>query len=203
MHRFLPFAALLFASNAMAGGTLQVERKGLFPTFAWVDGQPHGKVKGKTPLSLVLDVGTHEVWIAMDDTSTFTLCHGLVEITEGATTTVLHKGLKCSGLTPGLPDGPTAFKGASVRFTVSGDIDAWVSVDGGRAYALPSAPFEFNLMPGKHNIVLYRDVGKTSVFDQGAFSLQQGEQLPITCTPGGCMGFDQPPVVIVNVNIQK
>ena len=192
---------MLFAlatTTALAGGVIAIDKNGLAPTWGGIDGGPVGKVKGgKVPMSWPAAVGTHEVWLAWDEVGTVTQCHGLVDVAEGGTTTVVAKMLKCEGLKVGLPNGATAFKGARVSFLLDSAVDAWVSVDGGQALALPAVPFELNLAPGQHTIVLYTDVQQTSVFAQGVVTLDKGQEQRVQCTPGGCLGFDQPPIVIL------
>ena len=128
-----------------------------------------------------------------------TLCHGLVHVDNGGTVTPLYRDRGCEGLTGGWPDGPSAFKGAEVRFRVDGELDAWVSIDGGQPMAFPDMPFSLNLAPGPHNFVLYDDVMDANVIDQGTVTLGPGEMIPVTCTVAGCVGFDAPPVFIVEL----
>lgn len=188
----------LATTAALAGGNIVLDKNSINPTWAWIDGAPVSKIKGGKDLpTFPVAAGKHEVWLAWDDVATMTQCHGLVDVAEGGTTTVVSKLLKCEGLTPGLPNGATAFKGARVSFLLDSAVDAWVSIDGGGSFALPAMPFELNLGPGQHTIVLYRDVQKTSVFSQGVVTLEKGQEVRVQCTPGGCLGFDQPPIVIV------
>jgi hypothetical protein len=189
------FLALALALTPLAeAGSITVEKKGLFPVYAWVDAQPHGKVKKKSPLTVNVDDGQHEVWIAVEESGTVTTCHGMVDVSGAAT--VSAKNLNCEGLTPGYPAEGGFFRGASVTFRMDSGVIAWVSVDGGQALSMPSIPIELNLAPGGHNIVLYTDVMKGAVFAQGSFTLAPGERLPITCTTAGCVGWDVPPVII-------
>lgn len=183
-------------------GELAVFKKFPFAVHTWVDGQSVGKVKNKkNPTVLELPAGPHEVWFAGEDTGTITLCHGMIDVPEtGRAETWLGMGatqFKCNNQQPGFPNGPSAFKGSFVDFQVDSGVDAWVSIDGGQIFAFPSMPFELNLTPGTHTLVLYRDVHKSSVFDQGTVTLQAGQRLPVTCTTAGCLGFDAPPVVLV------
>lgn len=188
----------LATSAALAGGTINIDKSGLAFVWGWIDGAPIGRVKGgKEPMSYPVEAGKHEVWLAWDEVGTVTQCHGLVDVVEGGATTVVAKMLKCEGLTAGLPNGPTAFKGARVTFLLDSAVDAWVSVDGGQQLALPSVPFELNLAPGQHTIVLYTDVHQTAVFAQGVVTLDKGQEQRVQCTPGGCLGFDQPAILIL------
>jgi len=196
--------SLLVSAPAWAGtGTLNLAKKGPFPARVWVDGEAQGKVKGKKPVAMQVEAGTHEVWYAADNQGIITLCHGLVDVAEGGQSNVEFStpmsGFQCTGVRDGLPNGPTAFKGAMVSFRVDSEVDAWVSIDNGQAMSLPSMPFELNLGPGSHTFVLYRDVMQESVFDQGAVTLQAGQRAMVTCTTAGCTGFDQPPVVMVEL----
>jgi len=196
MRTLTTLLALSVAAPALAG-SLTVEKKGPISLYAWVDGDEYGKIKGKAPLELDLPDGTHEVWLAIEKTGVVTACHGLVDVGPGGAV-VIGKGTgKCEGLTPGYPTTGTAFKGASVQFTLSRDMSAWVSIDGGRALALPPIPFELNLTPGKHTIVLYQDAMASDVVAQGTVTVGQGQSLPVTCTSSGCVGWDQPPVTVV------
>lgn len=196
---------LALTSPALAGsGTLTLYKSGLVPVRAWVDGVAQGKIrKEKKATKLTLDAGPHEVWFSMDDGNVVTLCHGLAEVPEGGDVTVSFRptmtGFSCAGLRAGFPDGPTAFKGAFVTFRVDSAVDAWVSIDSGPRMAFPDYPFRLNLSPGPHTIVLYRDVMDESVFDQGTVTLQPGQQLPVTCTTAGCLGFDAPAVYITEI----
>lgn len=194
------FALALFAPADAAELTLY--RKGPIPVRAWVDGQPLGKIKNQKKATVTeVEPGVHEVWFAGEDTGTVTLCHGIVDVKESAEVYlgIGAQNFRCNGLQPGWPDGPSAFKGAFVQFTVDAGDGKWVSIDGGQKFAFPSMPFELNLAPGPHTIVLYDDVHGEFVFDQGMVTLAAGQRLPVTCTPAGCMGFDAPPVVIVEI----
>lgn len=191
---------LALAPQALAAdGEILVQKQGLFPAFAWIDGQPVGKIKKKKPVSHTVSAGWHEVWYAADDGGVVTLCHGMVNVPAGGQVTPLYRDRGCEGLTPGWPSGPSAFKGAEVTFRVDDAVDAWVSIDGGQAMALPDMPFSLNLAPGPHNFVLYNDVFGESVFDQGTVTLGPGQTIPVQCTTGGCLGFDAPPVFIVEL----
>jgi len=198
----LLLAAPLLAVPAHASegeGTILVQKQGLFPAYAWVDGQPVGKIKKRKPREVSVSAGWHEVWYAADSDGVVTLCHGLVRVENGGTATPLYRDRGCEGLSDGWPDGPSAFKGAEVRFRVDGDLDAWVSIDGSQPFAFPDMPFSLNLAPGPHTFVLYDDVMDANVIDQGTVTLGPGEMIPVTCTVAGCVGFDQPPVFIVEL----
>jgi hypothetical protein len=130
-----------------------------------------------------------------------TRCHGLVNVPGPGATVSITDMRGCEGLSEGYGDGAdSAFRGSAVNFTLN-NVDAWVQIDGGRALALPEMPFMLNLDPGTHTIVLWRDVMQESVYDQGSVTLAKGQFLPVTCTPGGCMGFDQAPQVIQVFNV--
>lgn len=196
------FIAPFFSTMAHAGpgeGTILVQKQGLFPAYAWVDGRPIGKIKKKKPLAVETSAGWHEVWYAADEDGIVTLCHGMVHVDNGGSANPLYRDRGCEGLTPGWPNGVSAFKGSEVTFRVDDDLDAWVSIDGGRSMALPDMPFSLNLAPGPHNFVLYDDVMDANVIDQGTVTLGPGETIPVTCTVGGCLGFDQAPVFIVEL----
>lgn len=194
---------ILFALVAPAqAGSLAVYKKFPFAVHTWVDGRSIGKVGGKKNATVLeLEPGPHEVWFSGEPTGTITLCHGMIDVPESGTA-MAYLGMgatkfNCNGLQPGFPNGPSAFKGGFVDFTIDSGVEAWVSIDGGQQFAFPSMPFELNLTPGSHTIVIYRDVHRTSVFDQGTVTLEPGQRLPVTCTTAGCLGFDAPPVVLV------
>lgn len=197
----LLLVAPLFTVSAQAGGegTILVQKQGLFPAYAWVDGQAVGKVKKRKPLQVRTSAGWHEVWYAADADGVVTLCHGLVHVDNGGSASPLYRDRGCEGLSSGWPDGPSAFKGSEVRFRVDEALDAWVSIDGGQPMALPDMPFSLNLAPGPHTFVLYDDVMDANVIDQGTVTLGPGEMIPVTCTVAGCLGFDQAPVFIVEL----
>ena len=189
--RTLVLAALALSATASAG-TLTIEKRGLMPGFVWVDGEEQGRTRNRRPMELELDAGEHEVWIAIERGGTVTRCYGLVDVPASGATVSLTDMHNCDGLRPGFGYGAdSAFRGSSVDFTISG-VEAWVQIDGSQQLALPSMPFLLNLDPGTHTIILWRDVSMTSVFDQGTVTLEKGERLPVTCTLGGCMGFNQP-----------
>lgn len=193
-------AALAIPQSANAG-TLTIEKRGITPAFVWVDGDEHGKVRNRRPVEVELDEGEHEVWIALENGGTVTRCHGLVDVPAPGATVSITDMRGCEGLTDGYGQGAaSAFRGSAVDFTLT-NVDAWVQVDGGQALALPQMPFMLNLDPGTHTIVLWRDVMQESVYDQGTVTLAKGQFLPVTCTPGGCMGFDQAPQVIQVFNV--
>jgi hypothetical protein len=204
--RFLTLAAVaLVASLATTqtadAGTLTIEKRGMAPAFVWVDGDSHGKVRNRRPVELEVEGGEHEVWVAIESGGTVTRCQGLVNVPGPGATVSITDMRGCEGLTDGYGEGAaSAFRGSAVNFTLS-NVDAWVQVDGGQALALPQMPFMLNLDPGTHTIVLWRDVMKESVIDQGTVTLEKGQFLPVTCTPGGCMGFDQAPQVIQVFNV--
>jgi hypothetical protein len=205
MRLVMPLAALgvtaLLATPAVAGdtGTLLVEKQGMFQTFVWVDGRGYGKVKKRKPLSLEVPAGWHEVWYSADPDGIVTLCHGLVNVPAGGQGGSLYRDRGCEGLTEGWPNGPSAFRGSEIRFRVAESLDAWVSIDGSQSMALPAMPFMLNLAPGTHSIVLYTDNFEEQVFDQGQVTLRGGERVSVTCTPAGCTGFDQPPVIMTEL----
>ncbi len=185
-------------------GTLTLQKSGIVPVHAWVDGAARGKVRSaRKATTFDLPEGPHEVWLTMDEPGVVTLCHGLVDVPRTGNVTVEFKagfsGISCSGIREGWPNGPTAFRGALVSFRIDGELDAWVSIDGGMPLAFPEMPFELNLAPGKHTFVVYRDPDSGTVFDQGTVTLQPGQRLPVTCTQAGCTGFDAPPVYITEV----
>lgn len=193
---------LLALFQPAEAGQLALYKKFPFAVHTWVDGRSIGKVKNKKNATFLdLEPGPHEVWFSGEGTGTVTLCHGMVDVPESGTAfAYLGMGatqFNCNGLQPGFPNGPSAFKGGFVDFSVDTGVDAWVSIDGGPVFAFPSMPFELNLTPGSHTLVLYRDVHRESVFDQGTVTLQPGERLPVTCTTAGCVGFDAPPVMLV------
>lgn len=196
----LALIALPAHAEEPAPGSLTVAKRGILPTWVWVDGQPHGKVKKKKPLDLRLSAGRHEVWYAGDPDGIVTLCHGVVDIQPARRSMTEYRDRGCEGLGMGWPDGPSAFKGAEVRFRVDDAVDAWVSIDGGQRYAFPDMPFSLNLAPGQHTFVLYTDVMDGNVFDQGTVTLGPGDMLAVTCTTAGCVGFDQPPVFITELH---
>lgn len=193
----------LFALLAPASASELVVYKNFpFAVHTWVDGKSIGKVKNKKKPTIVdVEPGRHEVWFSGEETGTITLCHGVVDVAADAKAEAyLGMGataFRCNGLNPGYPDGPSAFKGAMIDFKVEAGDGKWVSIDGGQQFAFPSMPFELNLVPGTHSIVLYNDVHRTSVYDQGTVTLGAGQRLPVICTTAGCLGFDAPPVVIV------
>lgn len=178
-------------STTATAGTLTIEKKGLVPAFMWVDGQSIGKVK-KKGMEHTLSDGPHEIWVAGEASGVITRCHGLI---DGSATSFSITDRGCSDLAPGY-GASTFFKGAAINFSVDGQLQAWVSIDGGQKFAFPSGPFKLNLQPGQHSIVLYTDVMSDAVFDQGTVSLAPNSFVAVTCTTGGCTGFDQPPVVI-------
>ncbi len=204
--RFLTVAALallasLTSTQTADAGTLTIEKRGMVPAFVWVDGDEHGKVRNRRPVELELDEGEHEVWVAMENGGTVTRCHGLVDVPGPGATVSITDMRGCDGLAEGYGDGAaSAFRGSAINISLT-NVDAWVQVDGGRPLALPQMPFMLNLAPGTHTIVLWRDVMQESVFDQGTVTLAKGQFLPVTCTPGGCMGFDQAPQVIQVFNV--
>lgn len=197
----LAFSASLVTSQTADAGTLTIEKRGMAPAFVWVGGDDHGKVRNRRPVELEVDEGEHEVWIAMENGGTVTRCHGLVNVPVTGATVSITDMSGCDGLTDGYGGGAdSAFRGSAVNFSMT-NVDAWVQVDGGRPLALPQMPFMLNLDPGPHTIVLWRDVMQESVYDQGTVTLAKGQFLPVTCTPGGCMGFDQAPQIIQVFNI--
>ena len=204
--RFLTVAALalvasLTTTQTADAGTLTIEKRGIIPAFVWIDGDEHGKVRNRRPVELEVDEGEHEVWVAMENGGTVTRCHGLVNVPGPGATVSITDMRDCSGLSEGFGEGAdSAFRGSAINFSLT-NVDAWVQVDGGRPLALPQMPFMLNLDPGTHTIVLWRDVMQESVFDQGTVTLAKGQFLPVTCTPGGCMGFDQAPQVIQVFNV--
>ncbi len=204
--RFLTVAALalvasLTTAQTAEAGSLTIEKRGMVPAFVWVDGDDHGKVRGRRPVELEVDEGEHEVWVAMEAGGTVTRCHGLVNVPGPGATVSITDMRGCDGLTEGYGDGAdSAFRGSAINFSLT-NVDAWVQSDGGRPLALPQMPFMLNLDPGTHTIVLWHDVMQESVFDQGTVTLAKGQFLPVTCTPGGCMGFDQAPQVIQVFNV--
>lgn len=183
------------ASSAQAG-TLQLDKRGLMPAWIWIDGAEQGKLKNRKGMTLELENGEHEVWVAIERGGTVTRCHGLVDVPAPGATVEVTDMRGCEGLTEGFGHGAnTAFRGTSVDFTMT-NVEGWVQVDGGQPLSLPQMPFLLNLDPGTHTIVLWNDVHQTSVLDQGTVTLAKGQHLPVTCTPGGCMGFDAQPVII-------
>ncbi|MEM6928968.1 MAG: hypothetical protein AAF602_18660 [Myxococcota bacterium] len=197
----------LWLVSPAESGTLVLSRKGLVPVRAWVDGVARGPVRSaRKPLSLELPEGSHEVWFSADDPGVVTLCHGLVDVPAVGEVAAQVKaglgGLSCVGLRDGWPGGPTAFRGAFVSFQVDVALDAWVSIDGGAPLAFPAGPFQLNLAPGPHTVVVYQDPDTQRVFDQGTVTLLPGQQLVVTCTTAGCLGFDVPPVFITEVYAQ-
>lgn len=206
--RCAPYVASLFAGLGLtllaspalaADGTVTVQKQGIMPTWAWVDGQPIGKIKKRKPVTKPLSAGWHEVWYAGDPDGIVTMCHGLVNVPAGGDVSTLYRDRGCEGLTAGWPSGPSAFKGAEVAFRIDSALEAWVSIDGSQPYAFPDMPFSLNLAPGQHTFVIYNDVMQESVFDQGTVTLQPGQTLPVQCTTAGCVGFDAPPVFIVEL----
>jgi sulfur relay (sulfurtransferase) complex TusBCD TusD component (DsrE family) len=186
---------LSFTSPIAHAGTLTVEKKGLMPALVWIDGTSKGKVKKKRPIVEEVNDGPHEVWVAVEQGGTVTRCHGMVDV-RGSTTVEVSDMGGCTNLRQGVgPQGATAFRGSTVDFSITG-VDAWVQVDGGQPLALPALPFVLNLTPGTHTIVLWTDNFQTAVYDQGTVTLGPGQRLPVTCTPGGCIGFDAPPQII-------
>jgi len=192
VYGFLSVLPLLLATQAQAE-TITLTKQGMIMPYVWVDGAAYGRIKKKEPIVATVSSGPHEIWVAYEDSGTVTHCHGVAE--AGSTVNIRMMG--CDGVTPGWTD-KTFFRGASATFTVASGVDAWASVDGGQALAFGNGwPVELNLRPGQHNVVLYTDVMKSSVFDQGVFTLAAGQTLPITCTTAGCMGFDQPPIILL------
>lgn len=195
---------MMMVAGSADAGTLTLYKRGPLPVHAWVDAVAQGRVRSaKKATHLTLPSGPHEVWLAADGPGVVTLCHGLVDVpAEGSVTVELQAGLtglSCRGLREGWPNGPTAFRGALVDFRIDAAVDAWVSIDGGQPLAFPDAPFQLNLAPGPHTLVVYRDPDSGAVFDQGTVTLLPGQQLPVTCTPAGCIGFDVPPIFITEV----
>ncbi len=190
MRILAALAALALATPAVAGN-LTIEKKGLMGAHVWVDGQSIGKVKKKGLVHPLSD-GPHEVWVAAENSGVITRCHGMV---EGAGSSISIRDRGCEGLVEGYGD-PTFFKGATVNFSVDGELQAWVSIDAGQKFAFPNGPFKLNLRPGQHTIVLYNDVMSESVFDQGTVTLEKNSFISVTCTTAGCVGFDQPPTII-------
>ncbi|MEN0065400.1 MAG: hypothetical protein AAGA48_24860 [Myxococcota bacterium] len=201
MLTLMIFAGL---ANADVPGTLILQKRGPLPVHAWVDAVSQGRVRtARKAVPLSLAAGTHEVWLTADGPGVVTLCRGLVDVpAKGAVTVELQAGLtglSCRGLREGWPDGPTAFRGGFVDFRIDAAVDAWVSIDGGQPLAFPDAPFQLNLAPGSHTLVLFQDAVSGTVFDQGSVTLLPGQQLAVTCTRAGCVGFDAPPIFITEV----
>lgn len=198
---FPTLAAVLLAApfvltpSSAEAGTLRVQKKGMMPAIVWVDGISKGKIKKKKPLEMEVADGPHEVWVAIETGGTVTRCQGLVDV-SGTTTVDISDMGGCTNLRRGFgPPEQSVFRGSSIDFNITG-VDAWVQVDGSQPLALPSMPFLLNLEPGTHTIVLWNDNFQTSVYDQGTVTLRAGERLAVTCTPGGCLGFDAPPQII-------
>jgi hypothetical protein len=183
---------MILLLTSVFAGELVLYKGGLVGGFAHVDGELAGKVqKEKKAIRMELPAGPHEVWMSVDDGGIYTMCHGLVEVpAEGSVevklSITMDNTYACSNLTEGVGE-KTAFKGATAPIQVE---DGFLSVDSGRKMAMPAVPFELNLEPGQHTVVLYTDVSGDAVIGQGMLTLEPGDTRKVMCTVGGCMGFD-------------
>lgn len=201
---------LVISSSALANdnyptGQITLYKKGMATMMSargYIDGQPIGKIFGKKK-GRTYDVaaGQHEVWVTIDDNGVFTLCNGLVNVPAGRDVivemSISGQNFVCSNVMPGYPNGPSNFRGTFVNMTHT--VDTWVSVDGGQRLALPETSLALNLSPGPHHFVFYHDVMDDTVWDQHTLTLDAGQSARVTCTEAGCLGFDAPPVQIVEI----
>jgi hypothetical protein len=185
------FAASLLAlslSPSAAADTLTIQKSGPFAVYAWVDGQPAGRIKGKKLLYIDVPAGEHEVWIATEDTGTVTSCHGLITVQGNAL--VAARSQSCDGLADGFPATGGFFRGTMASMAMDTTNDTWLTVNGGPALVLPAIPLELNLAPGAHSLVLYSDEALSTVLAEGAVELGAGQRISIACTDAGCEGWD-------------
>jgi hypothetical protein len=168
--------------------TIVIQKNGPFMVYAWVDGQPKGKIKGKKMLHLEVPAGEHEVWIAAEETGTVTTCHGMITVQGSAL--VAARGQSCDGLSDGYPAEGSLFAGSLLALDMSAGSVAWISVDGGPGLVLPAIPLELNLTPGAHSLVLYGDEELSAVLAEGAVDLSAGQRAAVVCSAAGCEGWD-------------
>lgn len=176
-------------SEAPATEVRLVVQAPIFYTHAWVDGRPVGPVLGKKQPTLVqLDPGTHEVWYAEGASGIKTLCHGLIQVGETPmevpVSFSMMEGVTCPGLSPGLPEAGTAFRGMLVN--LRSDLELGVQVDTERQ-RFSGEELTLNLSHAPHTVIVYQGDG-SRVLDQFLLETEPGQQLDITCTYKGCIG---------------
>jgi hypothetical protein len=182
---------------AQTHGVVQLKKSGPEVSYAWVDGLPLGAL-GSRGLRLELPPGPHEVWLAFDPQAMITACHGLVDASPGVEQVVHLKSsrVRCAGLRPGLPNGPTAWRGSFVHVDVHWSSSLWLTVNNGPMHKLPYGPFSLNLAPGPQKITLLDGYRYDSVLDQHHLSLNQGRSVSMRCTKAGCAGNWQASVAV-------
>ncbi len=187
---------VLGKTNEVDPDAITVTKKGGTSLYAWLDGKPQGKVKGKG-LTLAVDSGSHEVWVARDEEGIWTFCYGLAD--KGSTVALSNKG--CEGLADGSSDSSFA-KGAVASYKQAAGVGGYVSIDGGRAFRAGAGKRELNLSPGPHTFVLSAEPAATNIYAQHTFDLAGDETVnSLTCSTAGCLGFKEPatPFTVVSV----
>ncbi len=182
----------LFLATGAHADTLVIQKNNSYNIYAWVDGQPQGRIKGKRQVQVEVEPGPHEVWIAADAGGTVTTCHGLVTV-EG-TTLIAARDTACDGLAAGYPAQGSFLRGALATLTIEREQTTWLRVDAEPVVALPIGRVELNLLAGTHTIALFEDEAMASAVDEGQLEIEGGLHVPIRCDSAGCEGWDTTPV---------
>ncbi len=190
----LPSLLAILISTAAHADTLIIQKNSSYNIYAWVDGQPQGRIKGKRQVHVELASGPHEVWIAADEAGTVTTCHGLATV-QGTTLIAARDGA-CDGLAAGYPDQGSLFGGALVALSVEGGQATWLRVDAEPLVAMPSGSVELNLLPGAHTLALFLDEAAASPLAEGQLELPVGHRVSIRCSAAGCEGWGDTPEAV-------
>jgi len=198
-----PLIALVVIQPALAG-ELVITKTGMLRAYAWLDGEPQGKVTSIEPLERSLEDGSHEVFIARERSGLVAACRGVVQIgKDEAEIRVEDHG--CSGIV-GVDsiakadepqEGPpgTALRGGWI--VVEGDIDRyWLVVDGGQPWTWPHSPVRLNVFPGDHQLEVREQQEGGLALCRGEVSVAAGQTAVVRVSPIGCEGLrvDQVPV---------
>jgi hypothetical protein len=189
-----PSLLALFLATGAHADTLVIQKNSSYNIYAWVDGQPQGRIKGKRQIQIELAPGPHEVWITADEAGTVTTCHGLV--TVAGSTLIAARDAACDGLTPGYPTQGSFLRGALATLSIEREQTTWLQVNDEPVVALDAGSVELNLLPGAHTIALFEDEAMTRPVAEGQLEIAAGLRVPIHCGSEGCEGWGATPAAI-------
>jgi hypothetical protein len=179
---------LLFSSFSARAGEIALTRGGSPGLYVFLDGEAKGKLTKKTPLTLSVDDGTHELWLSWDEEAWDTACHGTMQLTGTFSWEVAPLKEGCDRLANEIP-ARTRSRGALLSVTKGiGDTTLYTLQLDGRYV---NGEGLYNVAPGTHTVLVKAGAGKEQhQICVGTVTLDPGESGPLLLTPGQCVGFD-------------
>lgn len=179
---------LLFVASTASAGEIALTKSTSMGVHVFVDGAYSGKLTKKTPITVSVADGKHEIWVAYDDKAVDTACYGTIEVKGTFAWDVRPVNHGCPALTPEFGE-KTASKGGFASFTTGGQKEITsFQIDGSTEY---NGDALLNLAPGTHAVVVTAGVTTSErQICMGSLTIEPGATRNVTVAANQCVGFD-------------